>query len=165
METTLKAAKTSKPGQYLTFTLNARPFGVSIETVREINRMGDITPVPHTPSYVAGVMNLRGKVIPVVDLRAKFGIPVSVYTRETCIIVIEANGSHTGMIVDSVSEVVDLEKNQIEPPPLLGDNTSLSYILGMGKVNDRVIILVDILEALAKEDLDKYVDTMQNAAA
>lgn len=165
METTLNPAKVSKTGQYLTFTLNMRPFGVSIETVREINSIGDITPVPNTPEYVAGVMDLRGKVIPVIDLRAKFGLQVNPYTRDTCIIVIETNNGHTGMIVDSVSEVVDMGKDQIEPPPRFGEHTDLTYILGMGKVNDRVIILVDILEALAREDLKKYVEALHNTAA
>ncbi len=145
---------TARPGQFLTFSLRKQLYGLPIGTVREINRVSDITPVPQTEPYVAGVMNLRGKVIPVIDLRLKFGLNAEAHTRETCIIVIEGQGAtlgQVGMIVDSVNGVADLMAQQIEPRPSLGDDGSLDYITGMGKMEDRVIILVDIVRALGTE--------------
>jgi purine-binding chemotaxis protein CheW len=143
----------AKPGQYLTFQLMAEQYGVPIETVREINRVGEITPVPRTPEYVKGVMNLRGKIIPVVNLRVKFGMDTQQYTRDTCIIVIDTEIGQVGMIVDSVKEVVDLVENQIEPSPVLGNEATMSFVRGMGKVDQRVIILVDIVSAFSHEQL------------
>ncbi len=148
-----------KSGQYLTFKLQLRPFGFAIETVREINRMGDITPVPGTPSYMAGIMNLRGKVIPVVDLRLKFGVEVSPYTRETCIIVVEGTAGLIGTIVDSVSDVLEIKEDQIEPPPLMTQDEASNWVMGVGKVDSRVILLVDILTAISKENLSKHIPT------
>ncbi|RYZ78606.1 MAG: purine-binding chemotaxis protein CheW, partial [Proteobacteria bacterium] len=143
----------AKPGQYLTFQLMEEQYGVPIETVREINRVGEITPVPRTPEYVKGVMNLRGKIIPVVNLRVKFGMNTQDYTRDTCIIVIDTEIGQVGMIVDSVKEVVDLVANQIEPSPVLGHEATMSFVRGMGKVDQRVIILVDIVSAFSHEQL------------
>lgn len=143
----------AKPGQYLTFQLMSEQYGVAIETVREINRFGEITPVPRTPTYVKGVMNLRGKIIPVVDLRVKFGMDHQDTTRDTCIIVIEAQIGQVGMIVDSVKEVVDLEENQIEPSPVLGNGNAMSFVRGMGKVENRVVILVDIVSAFSIDQM------------
>ena len=139
----------AKAGQYLTFVLKGRPYGLPIATVREINQVTDITPVPQTPEFVIGVINLRGKVIPVVDLRLKFSLEYTPYTRETCIIVIEGENGQIGMIVDQVSEVVEFAQDKIEPSPVLGDE--MNYVMGMGKIEDRVIILVDIVRALSKE--------------
>ena len=141
------------PGQYLTFRLMAEQYGVPIETVREINRVGEITPVPRTPDFVKGVMNLRGKIIPVINLRVRFGMPSQDYTRDTCIIVIDTDFGQVGMIVDAVKEVADLDQNQIEPPPVLGNEKTMSFIRGMGKLEDKVIILVDVVSALSHENL------------
>jgi purine-binding chemotaxis protein CheW len=143
----------AKAGQYLTFQLMAEQYGVPIETVREINRVGEITPVPRTPECVKGVMNLRGKIIPVVNLRVKFGMEPQAYTRDTCIIVIDTQIGQVGMIVDSVKEVVDLKDNQIEPSPVLGNEASMTFVRGMGKVDQRVIILVDIVSSFSHEQL------------
>lgn len=145
--------KKAKPGQYLTFQLQEEQYGVPIETVREINRVVEITPVPRTPEYVKGVMNLRGKIIPVVNLRIKFGMLAQEHTRDTCIIVIDTEIGQVGMIVDSVKEVVDLTENQIEPSPVLGNEATMSFVRGMGKVEQRVIILVDIVSAFSHEQL------------
>ncbi|MEK6578331.1 MAG: chemotaxis protein CheW [Bdellovibrionota bacterium] len=139
----------AKAGQYLTFVLKGRAYGLPIFTVREINQVTDITPVPQTPDFVIGVINLRGKVIPVVDLRLKFGLDFTPYNRETCIIVIEGENGQIGMIVDQVSEVVEFVQERIEPSPVLGDE--LNFITGMGKLEDRVIILVDIVKALSTD--------------
>jgi len=138
-------------GQYLTFQLAGQPYGLPIASVREINRMSDIAPVPHAAPFVAGVMNLRGKVIPVVDLRLKFGLAATPATKETCIIVIECDHGQIGMIVDAVSGVIELTAGQIEPPPVLGDADTLSFIIGMGKADDKVVVLVDTVAALSRE--------------
>jgi len=143
----------AKPGQYLTFQLMAEQYGVPIETVREINRVTEITPVPKTPDFVKGVMNLRGKIIPVVNLRVKFGMDAQDYTRDTCIIVIDTEIGQVGMIVDSVKEVVDLQDNQIEPSPMLGNESSMSFVRGMGKIDNRVIILVDVVSAFSPDQM------------
>ena len=143
----------AKSGQYLTFQLMSEQYGVAIETVREINQFGEITPVPRTPEYVKGVMNLRGKIIPVVNLRVKFGMNPQDTTRDTCIIVIDTEIGQVGMIVDSVKEVVDLQDNQIEPPPVLGNEHAMSFVRGMGKVDNKVVILVDIVSAFSADQM------------
>ncbi len=148
----------AKPGQYLSFMLKSQAYGVPIGTVREINRVADITPVPQTPHFVAGVMNLRGKVIPVVDLRLKFDLEAAPHTRNTCIIVIEGDSGQVGMIVDAVTGVIDLGAQQIEPAPVMGDETRMSFVLGMGKIESNVVILVDIVRALSKEQLQGLKD-------
>lgn len=145
----------SKIKQYLTFALKGQPYGVPIEAIREINRVTDITPVPQTPPFVAGVMNLRGKVIPVVDLRMKFGMEETAHTKHTCIIVIESDTGHVGMIVDAVSGVIDLTEEQIEPRPVMGEESRLAYVIGMGKIDNSVVILVDIVKALGHDELTK----------
>jgi purine-binding chemotaxis protein CheW len=162
MDANMKA----KAGQYLTFQLMSEQYGVPIETVREINRVGEITPVPRTPECVKGVMNLRGKIIPVVNLRVKFGMDPQTYTRDTCIIVIDTQIGQVGMIVDSVKEVVDLKENQIEPSPVLGNETTMSFVRGMGKVDQRVIILVDIVSSFSEEQLSGLsgMNSVPNAA-
>lgn len=153
------------PGQYLTFVLKERPYGVPIGSVREINQVSDITPVPQTPDYVVGVMNLRGKVIPVIDIKFKFGIEHTKYTRETCIIVIEGETGQVGILVDQVSEVVEFKEVQIEPPPALGDEERLAYVTGMGKVENKVIILVDIVMAISTENIKKINQMVQQSVA
>ncbi|RYZ67812.1 MAG: chemotaxis protein CheW [Proteobacteria bacterium] len=140
------------PGQYLTFVLNSQMYGVPISAIREINRVTEITPVPQTPIYYAGVMNLRGKVISVVDLRLKFHLNSSAHTRQTCIIVIEGNDNQVGMIVDSISGVIDLTDGQIEVPPTMGKEDPASYVTGMGKLEDSVLILLDIVKCLSQEE-------------
>jgi len=161
---TITESKSAKPGQYLTFALNAQLYGVSIGTVREINRVSEITPVPRTPDFVAGVMNLRGKVIPVVNLRMKLGFEAIPHTKETCIIVIETTLGQVGMIVDSVSGVIELSSTQIEPTPNLGD-TNTEFVLGMGKVENKVIILIDIVRALSTQQLNEVAEITKKSKA
>lgn len=150
-------AHSAKAGQYLTFRLTDRPYGVPIASVREINRIGDIAPVPQAPAFVAGVMNLRGKVIPVVNLRAKFGFADAAHTKETCIIVIEGRDGQVGVIVDSVAGVVELSHEMIEPAPQMGDMSKVDFVIGMGKQENGVIILVDAELALAKDHLNTQI--------
>ena len=146
-----------KEGKYLTFALGSEEYGLEIINVREINGYMEITSVPQTPMYVKGVINLRGQVIPVVDLRLKFGMEEAEVTDQTCIIVVEIAQSdrtfQTGIVVDHVSEVLDIEKGQIEDAPQFGSSVDTNFILGMGKIGDAVKILLDIDKVLGGVDL------------
>lgn len=139
-------------GKYLTFLLDNEEYGLEILKVREIIGIMDITKVPQTPDFVQGVINLRGKVIPVIDLRAKFGLSRAEYNDQTCIIVVDV-GMLMGIIVDTVREVHDIDSAEIEPPPALGSSVDTSFILGMGKVRDDVKILLDIDKVLTADEL------------
>jgi purine-binding chemotaxis protein CheW len=138
-------------GKYLTFRLADEEYGLQVFKVREILGIMDITAVPQMPAYVKGVINLRGKVIPVVDLRLKFGVPAVDYTEATCIIVVDV-GTPVGVIVDTVQEVLDIDGGQIEPTPPLGAAVDTTFILGMGKVGQRVKILLDIDQVLSQDE-------------
>lgn len=144
-------------GKYLTFKLANEEYGVEILKVREINGLIDITAVPQMPHYMKGVINLRGKVVPVIDLRLKFGIEEVEHTDQTCIIVVDV-GREVGIIVDTVSEVLDIINDNIEPPPTLNSSVDTSFILGMGKVGDAVKILLDIDQVLTTEELVSVAD-------
>lgn len=146
-------------GQYLTFNLAGQRYGVKIFAVREINQMMEITPVPETPEFLKGVINLRGKVIPVVDLREKLRLEKKDPDRETCIVVLDSDSGEIGVVVDSVSEVVDLTDEQIERSPHLGDENQQSFILGMGKIDKEVIILIDLVDSLSKGNLHRFVES------
>ena len=139
-------------GKYLTFMLNDEEFGIEILKVREIIGVLDITQVPQTTDYVRGVVNLRGKVIPVIDLRTKFKMPPRDYDEQTCIIVVDV-GAMMGVIVDTVQEVRDIPADHIQPPPRIGRTVDASFIRGMGKVNDNVKILLDIDTVLNSHEL------------
>lgn len=140
-------------GKYLTFVLCDEEYGLEILKVREIISMIDITPVPQTPDFIKGVINLRGKVIPVIDLRIKFGMPETDYTKETCNIVVDVQGLLMGIVVDTVSEVLDIEEADIEPPPSFGSKVRTDFILGMGKVKGKVKILLAIDKILSTDEL------------
>jgi purine-binding chemotaxis protein CheW len=145
-----------KEGKYLTFALAHEEYGLEILKVREIIGYMDITAVPQTPHHVKGVINLRGQVIPVIDLRAKFGMETTDVTEETCIIVVEiSQGDHkfsTGIVVDHVQEVLDIAGEDIEEAPQFGSSVNTDFILGMGKIGETVKILLDIDRVLAGED-------------
>lgn len=151
-----RGAASDRGGKYLTFALGREEYGLEILKVREIIGYMDITAVPRTPSYVKGVINLRGQVIHVVDLRAKFNMESAQKTEETCIIVVETRAAgrkvSTGIIVDRVSEVLDIAREKIEDPPSFGDGLSTDFILGMGKINESVKILLDINKVLGGEE-------------
>jgi len=148
-------------GKYLTFVLLEEEYGLEILKVREIIGMMDITAVPRTPDFVRGVVNLRGKVIPVIDLRSKFGMETAEATEETCIIVVDVGNVEMGIIVDKVSEVLDIASEDIEPPPQFGVSVDTDFILGMGKTNNRVTILLDISKVLTGEDMANLAATAQ----
>jgi purine-binding chemotaxis protein CheW len=154
-------AAPAKEGKYLTFALANEEFGLEILKVREIIGYMEVTAVPRTPHYVKGVVNLRGQVIPVVDLRAKFGMEAVDITDQTCIIVVEIRHSKrqfsTGIVVDRVQEVLDISGGDIEEAPQFGGAVNTEFILGMAKVQESVKILLDIDKVLAGDGLDGLV--------
>ncbi len=155
----VSSAVIDKEGKYLTFVLGSEEFGLEILKVREIIGYMDITSVPQTPPHVKGVVNLRGQVIPVVGLRLKFGMEEIEVSEQTCIIVVEINNGErqfqTGIVVDNVSEVLDIAAEQIEDAPQFGSSVNTDFILGMGKINDSVKILLDIDKVLGGDGLDQ----------
>jgi purine-binding chemotaxis protein CheW len=148
---------TAKGGKYLTFALGKEEYGLEILKVREIIGYMDITAVPRTPDYVKGVINLRGQVIPVVDLRAKFSMDPTARTEQTCIIVVEIHQDgrrlSTGIVVDRVSEVLSISSDKIEEAPSFDASVHIDFILGMGKIGDSVKILLDIDKVLSAQEV------------
>ena len=140
-------------GKFLTFFLAGEEYGLEILKVQEINGMLPITRVPRTPTFVRGVINLRGKVIPVIDLRLKFGMDAAQQTEETCIIVVQAQGVVVGIIVDKVSEVLNIGADDIQQTPSFGIDVKTDYILGIGKTDGRVRLLLDIDKVLNSRDV------------
>lgn len=173
MQSTLAAPPATDPalrsdqraGKYLTFLIGKEEFGVAVLKVREILGMQDITAVPQTPSYLKGVINLRGKVIPVMDLRLKFGLPNLEYTQRTCIIVVQVKRGCTpllmGIIVDEVSEVSTMAPGDIEDTPDFGASVTTAYILGIAKIKGKVKILLDINEVLTSQEFNCLEAVMQ----
>jgi purine-binding chemotaxis protein CheW len=154
METVLKEKDiSSHEGKFLTFVLGNEEYGTEILKVREIMGIMGITPVPQTPDYMKGVINLRGRVIPIIDLRLKFAMPEVEYTKETCIIVAEVGATQVGVIVDSVSEVTDIKGEDIEEAPSFGQGIDTNFIMGLGKTKKRIVILLDIERVLTTEEL------------
>ncbi len=150
------AVTTNRGGKYLTFALGREGYGIAILKVREIIGYMDITAVPRTPRHVKGVINLRGQVISVMDLRTKFGMDEAQRTEETCVIVVETNNAgrklSIGLIVDKVSEVLNIAEDAIEDAPSFGTGLDTQFILGMGKIGQSVKILLDIDKVLGAED-------------
>jgi purine-binding chemotaxis protein CheW len=152
-----REAPTEKEGKYLTFSLSDEEYGIGILKIKEIIGMMPITSVPRTPTYVRGVINLRGKVIPVIDLRIRFCMEEKEYNDRTCIVVVEIE-SHgiemvIGIVVDSVSEVLNIKSEEIEETPEFGTTLNTEYILGMATMEGEVKILLDIDEVLSSEEL------------
>ena len=149
----------SEINQYLTFILDSEVYALDIKQVREVLDFSDITKVPRMPDFMRGVINLRGGVVPVVDLRMKFGLGRTEKTVDTCIIIIEVilEGERAlmGALADSVQEVLDLDHNQIEPPPKIGTRLKTDFIRGMGKKNDRFIIILEIDRIFSSDELSK----------
>jgi purine-binding chemotaxis protein CheW len=136
----------------VSFKIGGEEFGVDILKVQEINRMLLITSVPNTPGFIEGVINLRGKVIPVVDLRAKFGMPKKEHDKNTRIVVVELSNKTVGFIVDEVSEVLRIPKSITEPPPEMVSGIHSEFITGVGKLEDRLIILLELEKTLDSEE-------------
>ena len=146
-----------REGKYLTFSLDQEEYGIGILKIKEIIGMMPITSVPQTPAFVKGVINLRGKVIPVIDLRLRFGMGEIDYTDRTCIIVVEIEGAAgmvlIGSVVDAVSEVLSIKGEEIEDTPTFGAKLDTEYILGMAKMEGGVKILLDIDQVLSSEEI------------
>ncbi len=148
----------SRIGKYLAFHLRNEEFGIQVLKVREIIGVQDITAVPKTPAYMKGVINLRGKVIPVIDLRMKFGLEEIPYTQRTCIIVVQVDGDNgpmlMGIVVDGVSEVLTINAGDVEDTPDFGSGAQTPYILGLAKMKDKVKILLDIDAVLSRHEFE-----------
>lgn len=140
--------------QLVTFSIGEEEFGVNILKVQEINRTMEITKVPRAPEFVEGVINLRGKVIPIIDLRRRFGLMSKPEDKDTRIIVIEINNIIVGFVVDAVSEVLRIPASTVEPPPPVVAGVESDYISGVGKLKDRLLIMLDLDRLLSTEDMD-----------
>ena len=146
-----------KSAQYLTFSLNEEEYAIDVYQIREILEISDITKIPCTYEFMRGVINLRGSVVPVIDLHMKFGLPKTERTVNSCIIVMEVEIEKKlvilGALSDSVEEVIELEPSQIEPPPKIGTKVDREFIKGVGKHNDRFLLLLDIDKIFSMEEL------------
>lgn len=153
----MSVATITETGQYLSFKLEEEVFALDISKVREVLDFTKVTKVPQTPDFMLGVINLRGSVVPVVDMRLKFGLSKTERTLNTCIIIveIELDGETTvlGALADSVQEVLELDPDHIEPPPRIGTRLKTTFIKGMGKRDDKFLILLDIDKVFSAEEL------------
>jgi purine-binding chemotaxis protein CheW len=160
----MSAAENAVSTQYLTFKLSEETFALDVAEVREILDFTSVTKVPRTPAFMRGVINLRGSVVPVMDLRLKFGMSATEQTVNSCIIVVEMSmeGDQVviGVLADAVQEVIDMEPEQIEPAPRIGTKLNMEFILGMGKHNGAFMMILDIDKIFESSDLD-----LQEAAA
>lgn len=141
--------------KYLTFHLAGEDYGIEIRHVTEIIGIQRITEVPDMPEFVKGVINLRGKVIPVMDVRIRFKLPFREYDERTCIVVVDINNTTIGLVVDQVREVADIPEDQVEAPPKSGKKTSSRFIQGLGKKDDEVKIILNVDQLLYDEELEK----------
>lgn len=163
----MPATDTEKAATYLTFMLGEEIFAIDVKNVREVLDFTSITRVPRTPDFMRGVINLRGGVVPVIDMRLKFGMESTENTVDTCVIVMEINldGDTTvvGALADSVKEVFDLDPGQIEPPPSIGTRMKIEFIQGMGKSDDHFIIILDIDKVFSADELSLVGDVGDSA--
>jgi purine-binding chemotaxis protein CheW len=150
-------APTVGASQYLTFMLGGETFAIGILSIKEIIEYGQVTSVPMMPSFIRGVINLRGAVVPVVDLQARFGRPPASVSRRTCIVIIEieADGEaqDVGIMVDAVNEVLEIAADEVEDAPSFGTQIRTDFIQGMGKVNGRFVIILELARVLSLEEL------------
>lgn len=156
---------TNEELQIITFKVGKEEFSVSIFDVQEIIRMCEITSIPNSPPFVEGVINLRGKVIPVINSRKRFGLPLIENTDASRIIVVDSDGKIVGLIVDSVTEVLQLDRSTIEPPPDIVGGVDSNYIDGVGKYDDKIIILLNLVKLLSFTEEDRLNEIAAAAAA
>lgn len=156
----LADVSTMEQQQYLTFNLGEEMFAIGILAIREIIEYGHVTEVPMVPPFIRGVINLRGAVVPVVDLSVRFGRPVSETTKRTCIVIIETSttgegqhGHQMGIVVDAVSEVLEIPPGDIEPPPEFGARIRIDFISGMGKVNGKFVVMLEVNRILSLDEV------------
>ena len=163
----LNASAVDAPAQFLTFTLGEEVFAMDIRTVREIIQVGPMTTVPLMPGFVRGVINLRGAVVPVIDLQSRFGRPRATIGKKTCIVIFDAvrDGDRVelGLLVDAVSEVIDITPEQIEPPPNFGSAVRRDFIQGMGKVGTRFVIILEPDKAFDVGEMAQLCEAAQDA--
>lgn len=164
------AAVVEEQEQYLTFMLGGEMFAIGILGIKEIIEYGNLTIVPMMPSFVRGVINLRGAVVPVVDLSARFGRPNSAITRRSCVVIIEANAADgqaqdIGLLVDTVSAVLDIPASQIEPPPSFGAKIRADFISGMAKVEGKFVIVLQVDQVLSIDEMSRLAEVDQAAAS
>ena len=155
--TVVEQQSQGEEGQYLTFTLRGEMFAIGILNIKEIIEYGQLTSVPMMPEFIRGVINLRGSVVPVVDLAARFGGKAAEITRRTCIVIIEVNTDDgrqdIGVVVDAVSEVLEIPAGEIEPAPAFGAKIRADFIHGMGKVGGRFVIILEVDKVLSVDEL------------
>lgn len=155
--------------QFLTFRLGGESFSIEVSQVREILDRTEVTRVPQTPAYMLGVINLRGSVVPVIDLRQRFGMEAVERTRDSCIIVMELNleGEQTviGALADAVEEVLDMSRDEIEPPPRLGSRVNVDFIRGVGKRGEEFVMILDIDKIFSSEEVELFHSTQQDSLA
>lgn len=154
----MNTAEQIEPSQFLTFALAEDVFAIDVIKAKEVLDFADVTRVPQTPDYMLGVINLRGSVVPIVDMRHKFGMTESDKTRDSCIIVVEVDVDGepitVGALADSVREVMDLAPDQIEPPPRIGTRLNTEFIKGMGNQGDKFVIILDINKVFSSDELE-----------
>ena len=167
----------ASPAQYLTFQLGGEMFAVGILNIKEIIEYGTVTEIPMVPPFIRGVINLRGAVVPVIDLASRFGGKRSEISRRTCIVIIELSENDerqdVGVVVDAVSEVLEIPASEIEPPPSFGARIRADFIRGMGKVNGRFVIILEVAKVLSVDEIaslsqlatDSIPDSLAGAAA
>jgi len=155
----------SKELHIVGFQIGRETFGVPISQVHEIVRVPEITSVPDAPEAVVGVMNLRGKIVPVVDLRRRFGANSDTYTRKNRVVVAEVEGKLVGLVVDSASEVLKLASSEVQPGNSMFHDQDLNYIIGVGKIRERLIILIDLARVLERNELRRLSSAVQPAGA
>ena len=149
-----RAGLVSGPGQeLLTFTLGKEEYGIEILKVQEIRGYDSVTTIPNSPDYIKGVINLRGVIVPIVDLRIKFNLGKAEYNQFTVVIILSVANRVVGIVVDSVSDVLSLTDDQVRPPPELGTTLDTNYIIGLGALDNRMLILMDIEKLLTSRDL------------
>jgi len=155
--TTQAVAVQKEEDQFLTFVLGSEMFAIDILGIKEIIEYGNLTTVPMMPDFIRGVINLRGAVVPVVDLSARFGRPTSDVTRRTCIVIVEVDGAgdrqDIGVVVDAVSEVLEIPESEIEPPPSFGAKIRADFISGMGKVKEKFVIILNANKVLSVDEM------------
>ena len=156
-KTHLVGSADASPQQYLTFSLGGEVFALGILNVKEIIEFGNITEIPMMPAFIRGVINLRGAVVPVIDLSARFGGPASTVSRRTCIVIVELGEGEErqdlGVIVDAVNEVLEIPRSEIEPPPTFGAKIRADFIQGMGKVEGHFVIILNVDRVLSTEEI------------
>ena len=165
-KTHLVGSADASPQQYLTFSLGGEVFALGILNVKEIIEFGNITEIPMMPAFIRGVINLRGAVVPVIDLSARFGGPASTVSRRTCIVIVELGEGEErqdlGVIVDAVNEVLEIPRSEIEPPPTFGAKIRADFIQGMGKVESHFVIILNVDRVLSPQEITMLASMSSN---